>query len=140
MVTELSGPAAVFTRQLVSVSFRVANLGLAPMTNAIKQRVWLAPEPFPGDFVGRICFYSGQEGIPPGFSFQQSVSVFMPLEPGLYWLVVVADADNAAVEIDKNNNTMLGNQLVQVVEEYTATVATDVTTALAGTPVPMPGR
>ncbi|HEY9175972.1 MAG TPA: CARDB domain-containing protein, partial [Verrucomicrobiae bacterium] len=140
-LTEVSGAASGFTKAMASLSFRVANFGLAPLTNAIVQRVWLSNDALPGGdtLVGEFTFNQGNESIAPGLSFQQSVTTFLPLQPGDYWVIVTADAANAAVEVDEANNTRVSSAPIRVVADYSATVQTAVTTATAGTVVPMTG-
>jgi subtilase family serine protease len=142
VLTEVGGPAAGFTKELVSLSFRVANYGLAPLTNPFVQRVWLSDDPLPGDdtLVGEFTFNQAGESIASGLSFQQTVSAFLPQQPGDYWVIVTADALNAVVEIDEYNNTRISAAPIQVAAEYSATVQTDVTTAPAGTLVPLTGQ
>ncbi len=142
VITEVSGPASGFTKEMASLSFRVANLGLAPLSNAIAQRVWLSDDPLAGNdtLVGEYTFNQSNESIAPGLSFQQTVSTFLPLQPGDYWVVVTADAANTAVEIDEGNNTRISSAPIHVAAEYTATVQTEITTALAGTVVPLTGQ
>lgn len=142
VVTDVSGPPAGFTRELVSLSFRVANHGLAPLTNPIVQRVWLSDDPLQGDdtLVGEFTFNQSGETIAPGLSFQQTVSAFLPQQPGDYWVIVTADALNAVLEIDEHNNTRISAAPIQIAAEYTATVQTEIITAPAGTVVPLTGQ
>ena len=142
VITELSGPASGFTKEMASLSFRVANLGLAPLSNAIVQRVWLSDDPLPGNdtLVGEFTFNQSNESIAPGLSFQQSITTFLPLQPGDYWMIVTADAAGAAVEVDEANNTRVSSAPIHVVAEYSVTVQTAVSTAPAGSLVPMTGQ
>ncbi len=142
VITEASGPASGFTKENVSLTFRIANLGIAPLTNPIVQRVWLSDDPLPGNdtLVGDFTFNQSGESIGPGLSFQQTVSAVLPLRPGYYWIIVSADALDAAAEIDEANNLRISASPIYVTTEYTATVQTAVTTALAGSLVPMTGQ
>ena len=142
VVTEVSGPASGFTGQGVSLSFRVANQGLAPFTNAIVQRVWLSSDPLSDErtLVGEFTFNQAGESIPPGASFQQSISAFLPHESGAYWIIVTADALNAVAEIDENNNTRISSAPIQVLAEFTAVVQADLSSAPAGTVIPLSGQ
>jgi hypothetical protein len=142
MITEVSGPASGFTKENVSLTFRLANLGIAPFTNTIVQRVWLSDDPLPGGdiLVGDYTFNPSGESIAAGLSFQQTVSAFLPLRPGYYWVIVSADALGAATEIDEANNLGISAVPIEVVSEYTAMVQTAMTTGLAGSLVPMTGQ
>ncbi len=140
-LTEVGGPATGFTKAMASVSFRVANFGLAPMTNAVVQRVWFSDDALPGgdSLVGEFTFNQSNESIAPGLSFQQSITTILPLQPGEYWVIVTSDATDAAIEVDEANNTRVSSAPIHVVADFSATVQTGVTTASAGTVVPMTG-
>ena len=142
VVTEASGPASGFTKETVGLTFRVANFGIAPFTNPIVQRIWLSDDPLPGNdtLVGDFTFNQSGEPIAPGLSFAQTVSAFLPLRPGSYWVIVSSDALGAVTEIDEANNLRISSAPIQVVTEYTATVQTTLTTGLAGSVVPMTGQ
>ena len=142
VVTEASGPAYAFTKESVALTFRIANLGIAPFTNPIVQRLWLSDDPLPGNdtLVGDFTFNQSGESIAPGLSFAQTVSAFLPLRPGSYWVIVSSDALGAVTEIDEANNLRISSAPIQVVTEYTAAVQTTVTTGLAGSLVPMTGQ
>ena len=142
VVVDLNNPTTAFTRQSVSLEWRLVNQGLIPLTNVVKQRVLLSRDPILGDatLLRDVTYIPSGAGLAPGDGVDQSLSVLLPLTPGDYWPVIVADIDNAAVEVDEENNTRIAQHPIQVGAEYSATVQTDVTAALAGTDVPLRGR
>ena len=62
----------------------------------------------------------------------------MPL-PGTYYVVIIADGNNNAAELNKANNALASATTVVVLPEYTATVKAGVSTVLAGASIPLSG-
>ena len=116
------------------------NQGLGALTNGVTQNVYLTTNPTTGTYLpaGSAYFpgplaagqYVDESLVVPGSS--------MPL-PGTYYVVVIADANNNAAELNEANNALVSATTVVVLPEYTATVKAGVSTVLAGTPVPLSG-
>jgi CARDB/Domain of unknown function DUF11 len=122
----------------LAVTYRVENRGAATATNTFSQRIFLSSDNVVGNdtLVAQIA-YPGP--IPAGGSFEQTVNAHLPAAPGNYWFIVVADVNGDVNELSKANNTLVSPSPVAVGPAYSATVATDVITALAGTDVPLYG-
>lgn len=118
---------------------RLQNRGLLGVTNTITQRLFISTDPVPGnDTLAAQVDYTGPLGIDQ--FIDQTVTIRMPSTPGNYWLVAVADVNDTVLEAVENNNTLISTSSILVQSAYTATVATDMGTALANTPVPMYGQ
>ena len=139
-IASLSVPASGFTQEPLTIGFRLLNQGLGPLTNAVTQKVYLTADPSAGTslLVGSVPF-SGT--LAPGQYVDQAL--FVPGSalalPGTYWVVVDADADSQAIELNKANNSAVSSTAIMISPEYTATVRAGVTNVPAGTPVPLTG-
>ncbi len=141
VVTRITAPGAALTAEPIALGFRLMNQGLGELTNSVTQNVYLTTSPAtPGSYllVGSAYFpgplaagqYVDQSLVVPGSA--------VPL-PGTYYVVVIADANNNATELNEANNGLVSTTPVVVSPEYTATVKAGVSTVLAGTPVPLSG-
>jgi hypothetical protein len=139
VVTVTEGPAVAVTDEWMPVTYRIQNQGVQPAGPRWTTRVFLSRDAIPGDdtLLGNYVFGGT---IAPGLYFEQTVSVRMPVVPGNYWVVTQTDVGNEIGETLEDNNTRVSAQPIRVGPAYTATVATDLNSALAGTPVPMTGR
>src|SRR5207244_507091 len=62
-----------------------------------------------------------------------------PSAPGTYWLIAQADASDNVRELSEANNFYVNATPLTIQPAYTATLAVDVHSALANTPIPMHG-
>lgn len=139
-IASINAPGTAFTGEPFTLDFRMINQGLGPMTNNVTQNAYLTTNPVSGSYllIGSTSF-SGP--LAPGQYVDESLVVpgsAVPL-PGTYWVVITADAGNAAVELDEANNSSASSTPTVVSLEYTATVTAGVTNVVAGTPVPLSG-
>lgn len=84
--------------------------------------------------------YRASVTLTPGQGFSQTLQLRAPTAIGPCWLIVVTDPEGSVAETLEDNNTAVSVLPVQVVAAYHATVATDITTATAGTPIPLSGQ
>ncbi|HEY9172468.1 MAG TPA: CARDB domain-containing protein, partial [Verrucomicrobiae bacterium] len=138
-VESLTVPAAVDAEAYFDIGCRVMNQGLGPAQSSWTTRVFLSRDPVVGDdlFLGEYVF-SGT--LPVGQSFGQTFRTRAPLAVGQYWIVVSTDVGGAVAETLEDNNTTVSAAPIEVQAPYQATVETEVTAAMAGTPVPLRGR
>ncbi|MBK9137279.1 MAG: Ig-like domain-containing protein [Verrucomicrobia bacterium] len=139
VVAQLDVPPSADSESSISITYRVANQGFVPAGSNFLTRVFLSHDATVGDdtLVGQYAFNGA---LPSGQYFEQTLPVRMPRDSGSYWLIVQTDPDNRVAEGLEDNNTAISRTALQVGPAYRATVETDVTTALAGTPVPLRGR
>ena len=138
VVASIAFPATAVAGGQLTATFRVENRGVVAATGAIVQRVFLSTDNVVGgDLLVSQLSYPGP--LPAGQFFEQTVNIHLPDATGNYWVIVTTDANNDVVELLENNNTRVSTDPVAVGPAYTATVQTDVTTALAGTAVPLHG-
>ena len=133
-------PAAALTEQTVEYSFRLANQGLSAASGPLVQRVFLSQD-------GML---SGEDGLLAEFTLTNALAVdeyadqtgafTLNTLPGDYWIIVVADVLNQVEETQEGNNVTISKAPITVAPFYTATVETDVQTALNGTAIPMRGQ
>ena len=137
VVEGLSGPAKTNAGARVTVSYRVRNQGLGTVSNDFVVRVYLSQDGYVGEDkqIGEAPFTYDLAG---GQHFEQAQQVELPLEAGVYWLVVKVDDGETVREVAEANNTALVR--IEVEETYWAEVWTDVEVAAAGTPIPLQGR
>ncbi|MBN2021930.1 MAG: Ig-like domain-containing protein [Pirellulales bacterium] len=149
VITQLTAPGTVLSETYFDLAYRVANEGLAAAVGSNAQdefpgswqdRVFLSSDPFVGndvllgtyEFVGALPLTAGLN------SYSRTLPFRAPRESGEYWVVVVTDlAGTVAEGIETNNTRVFGP--IQVEAAYTATVATQTETALAGTTVALSG-
>jgi hypothetical protein len=143
VVAEVAAPATMRVGERPSLTFRVANLGVAPVRSRFVQRVFLSRDALVGDdiLVGNYDLTPAGDSFGPGRSLEQTVTGFPFTEAGDFWLVVTADVEEAVAELDEANNTRLAAVPIRVEPDFTATVQVDLPgrAAPAGTPVPLSG-
>ena len=142
-VAEASGPAVVFTGQPVPLSFRIENRGLAVLTNAVRQRVFLSRDPFVGEdtIAGeQLLNPAPGGGLAPGQSFSGTITYIPPNNfAGQFWVVVTTDASKTANELDEDNNAGVSAAPIQINPSYSATASAEPSLAPAGTPIRLRG-
>ncbi len=136
-VVNVVGPLTALAEDNFTMSYRVENQGRVTAGSNLVTKVYLRTDPlaFGGTVVGT---YTLANGLPPGQFFEQSLAGRFPRNLGTYYLVVQTDTDGRNVETLENNNTLVSAP-IQVSAPWTATVQTPVTSAVAGTLVPMTG-
>ncbi len=137
-VTRVEGPADADTESFVSLTYRVENQGVQPAGPHWATRVFLSNDPIPGDDL-LVGTYDFTGTIPPGQYYEQSISARMPTRAGEYWVVAEVDVADEITETLEDNNRRLAAQPIRVQSAYLATVATEIETALANTPIPLTG-
>jgi hypothetical protein len=138
VVNSITFPATGVTDGNLAISFRLENRGLRDAPAAVTQRVYLSADNLAGnDTLVAQAVFDGP--LPVGQTVGQTVNIRLPEAPGTFYVVVQADATNAQAEALENNNTLVSATSVTTAPAYAATVSTDVTTALAGTPVALRG-
>jgi hypothetical protein len=140
VIASISAPGAAFTAEPLTISFRLENQGLGALTNGVTQAVYLTTDPVAGTYIGvGTSFFAGP--LTPG-QYADALVVIpgntLP-PPGTYWVIVAADADNNALELNKANNNAASSSPVVIAPLYSATVKAGVTNVLMGTPVPLTG-
>ena len=116
------------------------NRGLGELTNGVTQNVYLTSDPVAGGYLLMGgAYFPGP--LAPGQNVAQSVVVpggALP-PPGTYWVIVTADANNNAVELDEDNNSSAASAPLVISPDYSATVRAGLTNVTMGTPVPLTG-
>lgn len=140
LITEVTTPDSGLAGDFFSVSYRLANQGVDTARGPFTQKVFISKDAFldAGDKQLDATVYV--DALPPGTSVRRTFTFFLPHETGDYWIFVVADSGNAVNETLENNNTAVSASPIHVLPAYSATVATDVTVAPAGTPIPLHGH
>lgn len=139
VVATISFPTNAVGGESIPVSIRVENRGATPVTGSITQRLSISTDAYAGadTLLGQIS-YPGP--LAAGGSFEQTLNVRVPDQPGSYYFVAETDVGNAITEILESNNLLVTPGALRVNPAYTATVETDVTTGIAGSPVALTGR
>ncbi len=138
VVTAITAPATGIAGGQLTATFRVENRGVVAAAVPVGQRVFLSTDNVVGGDL-LVAQLQSPGSLPAGQYFEQTVNIRLPDQTGNYWIVVTTDANNDVAELLENNNTRIGSDPIVVGPAYTATVQTDVTTALAGTAIPLHG-
>lgn len=139
VVASLRFPTNAVGGESIPVTIRVENRGAVAATGAIVQRLLVSSDPWAGgDTLAGQISYPGP--VLAGGAFEQTLNVRLPDQPGAYYFVAEADVTAVVGEILESNNVRVSGEAVRVEAAYSATVETDVVTALAGSAVPLRGR
>jgi hypothetical protein len=140
VIASITAPGAAFTAEPLTIGFRLINQGLGALTNSVTQNVYFTTDPVAGNYILVGSAYSLGSLAPGQYADQTSLVPGSALPPpGNYWVVVVADANNNALELNEANNYSVSSAPIVVSPEYTATVKAGVTNALLGATVPLYG-
>ncbi|HXG47645.1 MAG TPA: hypothetical protein VNO52_08475, partial [Methylomirabilota bacterium] len=127
------------TDALLPISFVVSNSGLALAEGLWLDRVYLATSPV-GDGLRLAGQASHFTDVPVGGSYTKTVAATMPNQAGVYWVLVVVDENAALNDGNRQNNRLVSLGSITVQPAYRATIETDLTSTVAGTPIPLHGR
>ena len=149
LIESIVTPADATTESLASVTYRMANKGIweAVSANANPdigqpgswlQRVFLSGDPYIGNdtLIGQYL-YMGTMSVDQWI--EPTISAWMPLKVGQYWVVVQTDVSGTVSEGVETNNISISSQPINVYPAYTATVTAGIDAAPAGTAVPLSG-
>lgn len=138
VVTQIEGPATAETESPLNATYRIENQGLAPAGTNWVTRIFLSPDPAPGDDT-LVAEYGFSGTLPVGQFFGQSRQIRTPIRPGDYWVVVSTDTTAQVSEVLENNNTSVATRPIRVEAAYRATVEATPERAPAGTPITLRG-
>jgi subtilase family serine protease len=140
VIASITAPGTAFPAESLSLGFRLLNQGVGTLTNGVTQNVYLTTDPIAGSYllVG-AAYFPGP--LAPGQFVDESVLVPGNLVPslGTYWVVVAADANDNAAELNEGNNNRVSTAPVLVTSEYSAIVYAGTANALVGTSIPLTG-
>jgi hypothetical protein len=139
IVPTITAPSNGFADEAINVSWTVRNQGGVTATGPWVDRVFASLDgQLPGSFLLGSFTYSGS--LAPNAIYERFESVHLPGHTGSYRLILITDYFNAVPEyVAKTNNLTVDDQSIQV-GGYQVSVETDVTSAPAGTPIPLRGR
>lgn len=131
-------PPSAETEGYFTVAYRVLNQGLSAAGTNFTTRVYLSSDPVAGSdaLVGQFQFNGS---LLPGGVTEQTLAVRAPLNAGQSWVIVQTDAGQEISEIREDNNIGVSRSAINIQPAYTATAQTEITSAVAGTPIPMYG-
>ncbi len=93
----------------ISVTWAVTNAGDASASGAWSDRLYLSASSHSLAGATVLAAAAGVRPLPPGAGYERTVSATLPdgasLAPGTWFLVAVADFDNAQTELAEDNNT-----------------------------------
>jgi hypothetical protein len=138
--TSLTFPTNVVTGQQITMSWVVANHGLADATGAWSDYVFLASDSL-GEQPTLVNFETNAAPLPIGASYTNQSTFAMPQAPGNYWIVVTTDAGDVVPELNKQNNSAIMPIPVVVDAAYRAALTgVSPAVAAAGTPITFTGN
>lgn len=138
---DVTTPASATTRSTASIGWRMFNQGLATASGAFHQALYLSTNRV-WDLDDTLVAEQSIEGqLPPGESISFVRSIFLPGEPGDYWIIVRSDPADDIVEIREDNNLAVSPAPIRVLPAYEA-VDVDAGAEIAGgaDPVVIRGR
>jgi hypothetical protein len=132
-------PTNALTEQQVTVTWAVTNKGLASATNRWYDYVYLSSDTL-GQQASLVAFKTNPVSLVIGATYTNTASFYLPNVPGTYWIVVVSDGGNVVSELNKQNNTLVSSNAMQVQPLYRA-MLTSATPQVApsGTPIVFSG-
>lgn len=139
IITDVNLPGSASTEQLVTYSYKLENTGAGDLTSPVLLRTYLSEdEQFGGDdiFLNQYLF---EGGLPVGVAIGRNETFRTPIRSGDFWLLVQADAEGVIDELVETNNLGISAFPITLEAAYNATVATDTTSAPAGSPVSFTG-
>jgi hypothetical protein len=140
-VAAIDVPATAETGQWIRIGFDLINQGDARAQaegSDWRNQVWLSRDAVLGDDL-LVGAYGFTGSIAAGQSIGREIELRLPEQPGDWWIIVVADSGNAVFEADEGNNLAVSAGPVAVAAAYDASVAAEIDSAPAGTPVTLSG-
>lgn len=138
-ITRLEAPAEGETGAPFTATYRESNLGTAPAMGSWTQRLWLSSDNRLDDQDTLLGEFPFNGTVNPGQFVERTLQFRFPNIAGNYWLIAAADAGNAIVEGTEDNNLRIAATPILVGAAYSANVATELETGLAGTPILLTG-
>ncbi|MEI6341894.1 MAG: putative Ig domain-containing protein, partial [Verrucomicrobiota bacterium] len=139
VVQAIDAPTNAVPQQRVSVTYRIANMGLSAAPAGTLTRLYLSRDNVVGDDVLAAQFRT-PAALAVGEQLVRTESIDLPVAAGDYWLVVETDAEQSMAEVLEDNNVAIAPRPIAVRTDYGAWVATDVTRAAAGSGVALYGK
>jgi hypothetical protein len=141
VVESVAGPADALTLANASLGWRIRNQGLADHAGRVVQRVYLSKD---GELDSDDTLVA-EQSIEGQFSVGSFVGVartiFLPAQPGDYWVFVQLAPDGALTEISNQNNLGRSAAPIRVRPAYSvASLELSPASAPAGEPVEIRGR
>ncbi len=123
LIAELvTGPAQANTRANASLSWRIRNQGLADHTGRVLQRVYLSKDGQrdPEDELVAEQSIEGQFAV--GSFISVARSIFLPSQPGNYWIFVELLPEGAPTEVSVQNNLARSTTPIRVNASYAVAI------------------
>ncbi len=138
-ITTLANPTNGLTDNRVTLSWTVANNGLAAASGTWVDGIYISTDEQLGNdtFVSSSMF-SGNLNV--GESYTRTQQVYLPSAPGRYWIIAYTDVTNAIAEGSERNNVSVSAIPVTVEPSYRATAQVDVDVVPNGTAIPIRGH
>ena len=138
VVAWVESPGVVETETITSARFRVENRGNAAATGPFIVRLYTSVDAVAGgDTYAAQYTFAGT--LPAGAHFELTQGFTAPRRVGPVYLVAEVDPVRAVTELADDNNAAVSAAVMDVRAAYTAVASTDVSVAMAGTPVPIRG-
>lgn len=118
----VTGPAQANTRANTSLSWRIRNQGLADHTGRLQQRVYLSKDGQldPDDELVAEQSIEGQFAV--GSFVGVARSIFLPSQPGNYWIFVQLLPEGALTEVSDQNNLTRSAAPIRVNASYAVAI------------------
>ena len=141
IISDVTIPNSALTDTFIDVGFLVKNVGVSEAAGTMTQRVFLSSDPFIGNdsLLGNITFTGSLKPDAPFNAIAQSVPVRLAQKAGDFWVLVTADVNDAILEGQETNNSLISATPIHVQAAYSATVESNINVALAGTTVSLTG-
>ena len=140
VITELQAIQPAYTSQDEQLTYKVENLGLADTSGTWRDEVYLSDDAQLDEDDTLLVDAEITGNILVGSFYERNLTYYTPRTPGEYYLIAQTDIDNGIDEglgIGENNNTKV--MPFTVLAAYSAEVATDTLTAVAGDSVILSG-
>jgi hypothetical protein len=132
-------PTSALSDTSVQITWAVTNTGLAAATGTWTDQVYLSTDNQVGaDVLAGTATFDGSLAV--NASYTRTLTLTLPSTPRNYWVIVVTDAGNTAVEGSEQNNAGVSPSALQVQPSYRATAQTETVRAPSGTPILIRGQ
>jgi hypothetical protein len=138
VVAWVESPGVVETESITSARYRVENRGNVAATGPFIVRLYTSVDAVAGGDT-YAAQYTFPGNLPAGGHFEINQSFTVPRRVGPLYLVAEVDPVRAVTELAEDNNSAVSAAVMDVRAAYTAVAYTDVSVAMAGTPVPIRG-
>lgn len=121
LIQSLNAPVSVAAQQDFSVTWTVKNQAFGDASGPWKDRVYLSTDETLGEGDTLVVDLTVPSGLAAPFSYTQTQNARLPIvAPGVYYLIVRTDAEDAVTELVEEDNTVAQPIVVALAQQLVA--------------------